>query len=249
LSSENPAISSKGEENNMFRRNTGMVWLGILVLSSIFLLGQETWEPAPCVDNDGDGYGSSGISQCPKGWFDCNDNDPEINFEAIEIAGNGIDENCDGSDILGPDLDMLTAFTIDDLALMQAFIIEEPAPGPGTDVTINGAIGGSCRWTIYSPGVGEVVNSYDYQDYNATGLIMLGERAGYMNIFGFWSVLGTLEMSGTFNGWIYDLMPMDGMDGPIIGARTWNVCNYDNGCTNAPGELTGTSFFTEDDLQ
>lgn len=232
----------------MFKRNTAPIWLGILVLSSIFLMGQETWEPTPCVDNDGDGYGRAISPDCPKAWIDCDDDDPDINPGAIEIAGNGIDENCDGSDGEGPDLDMLEAFMADDTALMIAFLIEEPTPGPGTDVTIEGANGGSCQWTIDSPSMGVVINTYDYQAYDATGLIMTGERAGEMNIFGFWIVLGTLEISGTWNGWIYDLMPMDGMDGPRIGARTWNVCNYDNGCTNTPGDLTGTSLFTEDDV-
>ncbi|MBU0674909.1 MAG: hypothetical protein KJ950_09730 [Proteobacteria bacterium] len=44
------------------------------------------------VDNDGDGYAES------RG--DCNDSDSSINPVAIEICGDGIDQNCSGSDMV-----------------------------------------------------------------------------------------------------------------------------------------------------
>ena len=57
-------------------------------------------------DNDGDNFGSSNsVSLCeaPASGYalvdgDCNDNNAGINPDAMEIADNGIDENCDGTD-------------------------------------------------------------------------------------------------------------------------------------------------------
>jgi len=236
----------------MFKRNTFPVWLGILVLSSIFLMGQETWELPPCTDMDGDGFGAVLSLSCQYPFLDCDDDDPDINPLAIEIAGNGIDENCDGSDVFGSDFNFLASFYAQDGALMIKFLMQNPDIDLGYDETIYGAIGGFCQWTlgIQEPGTG--MNLYDYQAYNESGTTITGQRSGTFDlgiIMGeFWNIMGTLELSGTLNGWIYDLMPMNGMSGPIIGARTWYVCDYDNGCTNSPGDTTGLSLFDENDL-
>ncbi len=69
------------------------------------------WYP----DADADGYGETfgePIDSCttpPPGYvdndLDCDDTDPDVHPAADEICGNGIDEDCDGSDDNGADVD------------------------------------------------------------------------------------------------------------------------------------------------
>ncbi|MCK5630135.1 MAG: DUF2341 domain-containing protein, partial [Nanoarchaeota archaeon] len=67
-----------------------------------YTIGSEQQNVAtPCTDNDGDGYGAEGtnLSQCTNPTVpDCNDTNADINPEAYDIVGNGIDEDCSGAD-------------------------------------------------------------------------------------------------------------------------------------------------------
>jgi hypothetical protein len=147
-----------------------------------------------------------------------------------------------------PDLALLVDFVADDDPLMLAFFIAEPDPGPGTDVTINGAIGGSCRWTISEPPWGQMPTvTYDYQDYNESGLIVNGARSGLMSLDSMWVIHGTHEISGSGAGWIDYAFPFDIMGVPRLEDRLWYVCNYDDGCVNDPGDTTGlTAYYPRD---
>lgn len=56
------------------------------------------------VDADGDGYDAT---------VDCNDHDAAINPGAVDVPNNGIDENCDGSDLVVGDGDVRATLTWD----------------------------------------------------------------------------------------------------------------------------------------
>ncbi len=74
------------------------VWIGIIVLSGIFLMGQESWIPTPpptCPDSDGDGYGRTTSEVCAYPELDCCDDDPDVYPGAPELC-DGKDNQCDG---------------------------------------------------------------------------------------------------------------------------------------------------------
>ncbi len=48
-----------------------------------------------CSDGDGDGYGSPGSAACPNGAAtDCDDGNASVNPGAVEVPGNGVDDDC-----------------------------------------------------------------------------------------------------------------------------------------------------------
>ena len=138
----------------------------------------------------------------------------------------------------GPDLDLLVDFLADDDALMQEFLDEDP--GLGSDITVYGNQGGSCRLTI--DGILPTYVTYDYDGYNDSGMIMDGVRSGEASGFFAWYITGTIELSGTADGWIYYQLPMVGLATPLIELRTWRVCNYDNGCDLEVGDIESVGY-------
>lgn len=62
--------------------------------------GAHAAKPVTCKDTDGDGYGNPGVSVCPNGSAtDCNNSNSSIYPGAPEICGDGIDQDCNGSDL------------------------------------------------------------------------------------------------------------------------------------------------------
>jgi len=52
-----------------------------------------------CTDADKDGYGKSGSTGCPKTGVDCNDANAAVHPAGAEVCGNGVDEDCSGTDL------------------------------------------------------------------------------------------------------------------------------------------------------
>ncbi|MEA3378414.1 MAG: putative metal-binding motif-containing protein [Nanoarchaeota archaeon] len=71
-----------------------IIFLILIFLASTLALAEQQNPPA-CDDEDGDGYGVGDTSSCANPEQDCNNNNPNINPGAVEVA-NGLDDNCNG---------------------------------------------------------------------------------------------------------------------------------------------------------
>jgi hypothetical protein len=69
--------------------------LFVLLVLPLIALGSVPLSHACCVDQDGDGYGTSGLLKCLHPELDCDDTRADVNPGATEIC-NDIDDNCDG---------------------------------------------------------------------------------------------------------------------------------------------------------
>jgi len=124
-------------------------------------------------DADGDGFGNPDIStvNCaqPDGFvtnnLDCDDTNPNINPNAIEIPGNGIDEDCSGSDaVIPPTILGIYEFTgTTNCTDINPNVTEQPQ---GATFSIYQSVGTTC-----SGATGVFNNSA----WNTTGTIDLNE--------------------------------------------------------------------------
>jgi Matrixin/Putative metal-binding motif len=139
--------------------NTGSVRSGsVTIAGKTYSINQDSFTPVTTwfQDYDGDGYGNPGqgmsASSQPSGYVlnsgDCDDNDSTINPGATEIAGDGIDQDCDGVDepsasntiIIESDL----SFTLSDAIYTSVF----GDMNLWTDFTYFGDQGGILLWEL-----------------------------------------------------------------------------------------------------
>ena len=195
-------------------------------------------------DADGDGYGDttdSPESSCKAvngkvtNNLDCNDGDPDINPDATELAGNDVDEDCDGNYLRYEDAD---------------------EDGYGSSLTISSSLS--------TPGIGESNSNNDCDDGNAAINPGVTELAGndvdedcdgnYLRYVdadgdGFGSTL-TLSSSTSTPGVGESNNNLDCHDGNInINPDASEVCNgLDDDCANGIDDgLVFTTYYLDSD--
>ncbi len=143
----------------------------------------------PCQDADGDGFHDQAC-----GGSDCDDSDPDINPDAAETCGNGIDDDCDGlvdsEDPECQDCPLATGGWLLDLSWEKSSVVAtfhlvlfatvEYSSGETGTWSWSGC---SIEWTIESMGM--ITEYWGVMDPG--GLVMEGEMVSSFGTSGTWS--------------------------------------------------------------
>jgi probable HAF family extracellular repeat protein len=188
----------------------------------------------PCIDNDGDGYGANGNPSCLFPFeIDCNDNDPAINQGAMEVPYDGIDQDCNGSDLTDADRDGFDADIIGgtDCNDSNALIYPGAIEGPYGDLTCCDTVDNNCDGTIdeIDPGCLDGGGEAAKCEYK---IIDLGTLSGsWSKAFGINNQGQIVGLTGTTNGdraFLYENGVMTNL-GTLGGTYSvaYDVNNYD----------------------
>ena len=153
------------------------------------------------IDADGDGYFA--IDSCGAGPADCNDANPNINPNALDIPYDGIDQDCSGADLSfaanndacdgagchGPD-DSMAAAHIGNIATDTTCVL---CHAPPVSNVLSGHYGDTVRTAGNNLSAGATINCYSCHDtdrFNHSGGIALGNGTN--------TVWGQVATSGVY---------------------------------------------------
>jgi hypothetical protein len=209
------------------------------------------------VDGDGDGFGAGGAGEfcptdVPDGWTDndadCDDADPDVSPLAVEIPGDGIDQNCDGLDLCYQDLD-LDGFGAGEPALTSNCWAEGWADNGDDCDDADGAIHPSAPEDACD---GADNNCNTLIDGADTDLVGLTTFWGDLDGDGFGDVSTSTEACDISDGWSANADDCDDADGDVNPGAT-EVCdpmNVDEDCSgsadDADAGVTGETTWYAD---
>jgi len=158
------------------------------------------------IDNDEDGFSLAD--------GDCNDNDASVYPGAQEILGDGIDQDCDGSDLVDADNDG------DGFKISQGDCNDsDPAIYPYAPEIIGDGIDNNCNGVIDE-------NYFIGQNYGG-GIIFYIDETGQHGL-----VCAPSDQS-TFAEWGCSSIMIVGADGTAVGTGYQNTIDIVNGCSTA----------------
>jgi hypothetical protein len=163
----------------MFSTKTFALWIGIILISGTFLMGQESWPPQDCLDGDGDGYGSPASVSCAHPGFDCDDGNPDVHPGVPEICDDGVDNDCDGDIDMADSGCLVTDAIIADHSAAADFGLIPESSIEQAKVDLRIAYGHTSHGSQIVSGMAVLMGLdplYSYSTSGGTGVLSLHDR-------------------------------------------------------------------------